>query len=115
MADKIKIYIALAIAIASLYAFYSFAAEYSLLYRTLGLIVAAIIALFIAYQTEMGRELISFVRNAVVEMKKVVWPDKKETTQTTLVVGLMVLIIGCMLWLFDAFVGWGISYLTGQG
>ena len=114
MADKIKLYIAIVIVIASLAAFYTFT-EYSVLYRTLGLIAMLIVALLIAAQTEPGRSLISFIRLSTVEMKKVVWPTKKETTQTTLIVGVMVVIIGILLWLFDQFIGWGVRYLTGQG
>ncbi|MBF0266726.1 MAG: preprotein translocase subunit SecE [Gammaproteobacteria bacterium] len=114
MADKIKIYAAVALVIAALAAFYMMP-EYSVLYRTVGLIVAIAVAIAIAAQSEVGRSLISFIRLSTVEMKKVVWPNRKETTQTTLIVGVMVLIIGILLWIFDQFIGWGVRYLTGQG
>jgi len=114
MADKIKLYLAILIVIASLAAFYTFA-DYSVLYRTLGLLAMLGIAVFIASKTETGSGAISFLRLSVVEMKKVVWPNKKETTQTTLTVGVMVVIIGILLWFFDQFIGWGVRLLTGQG
>ncbi len=114
MADKIKLYLSLIIVIASVSVFYIYS-EYSVLYRTLGMIAAFIVATLIASKTEWGSELISFLRLATVEMKKIVWPSKKETTQTTMIVGVMVLIIGIMLWIFDQFIGWGVRYLTGQG
>ncbi len=114
MADKIKLYLALIISVASISVFYIYT-EYSLLYRVLIMLVAFAISFFIASQTEWGSELISFLRLATVEMKKIVWPSKKETTQTTMIVGVMVLIIGIMLWIFDQFIGWGVRYLTGQG
>ncbi|MFK5985805.1 MAG: preprotein translocase subunit SecE [Pseudomonadota bacterium] len=114
MADKIKLYLSLIIIITSLGLFYTYS-EYSILYRTLAMIVVFAVAVFIASKTEWGSELISFLRLSTVEMKKIVWPSKKETTQTTMIVGVMVLIIGIMLWIFDQFIGWGVRYLTGQG
>lgn len=114
MADKIKLYLAVLIVIASLAAFYIYS-EFSVLYRTIGLLVMSGIAVFIAAQTEVGAGAISFLRLSVVEMKKVVWPSKKETAQTTVTVGIMVVIIGLLLWFFDQFIGWGVRILTGQG
>lgn len=114
MADKIKLILAMTIVIASLVAFYTLT-EYSVLYRTLGVVVAIVVAGFIAAKTEIGSSSISFVRSSVVEMKKVVWPTKKETTQTTLTVGIMVVIVGIILWTFDQVIAWGVRLLTGQG
>ena len=114
MADKIKLYLSLIIIIAGVAGFYAYT-EYSVLYRTIAMIVAFGIAFFIASKTEWGSELIAFLRLSTVEMKKIVWPSKKETTQTTMIVGVMVLVIGIMLWIFDQFIGWGVRYLTGQG
>jgi preprotein translocase subunit SecE len=114
MADKIKLYLALLISVSSVALFYMYP-EQSLLYRVIAMLVALGISFLIASKTEWGSELISFLRLSTVEMKKIVWPSKKETTQTTMIVGVMVLIIGIMLWIFDQFIGWGVRYLTGQG
>ncbi len=114
MADKIKLYLSFSIIFAAIGGFYYFP-QYSVLYRTLAMLVMFIVAVFIASKTEWGSELLSFIRLSVVEMKKVVWPSRKETTQTTLIVGVMVVLIGIMLWIFDQFIGWGVRYLTGQG
>ena len=114
MADKIKLIIAVAIVIAALFVFYTFG-EMSALYRTLIVFAAVILAGFIASKTEVGANTIAFVRSSIIEMKKVVWPSKKETTQTTLTVGVMVIIVGIILWSFDQLIGWGVRLLTGQG
>jgi len=114
MADKIKLIIAVAIIAASMYVYYS-QEEISVLYRVLGVFAAVIIAFLISAKTEKGAASIAFVRASVVEMKKVVWPSKKETTQTTLTVGVMVVIVGIILWTFDQLIGWGVRLLTGQG
>ncbi len=114
MADKIKLIIALAIVAASLFVYYS-QPEISVLYRVLGVVAAVVVAFLIAAKTEKGAATIAFIRSSVVEMKKVVWPSKKETTQTTLTVGVMVVIVGIILWTFDQIIGWGVRFLTGQG
>ena len=114
MADKIKLIVALAIIAASLFVYYS-QQEISVLYRVLGVVAALIIAFLIFAKTEKGASTIAFIRASVVEMKKVVWPTKKETTQTTLTVGVMVVIVGIILWTFDQIIGWGVRLLTGQG
>lgn len=114
MADKIKLIVALAIIAASLFVYYS-QEEISVLYRVLGVVAALIIAFLISAKTEKGASSIAFIRSSVVEMKKVVWPTKKETTQTTITVGIMVVIVGIILWSFDQVIGWGVRLLTGQG
>ena len=48
-----------------------------------------------------------------VELKKVTWPTKQETTQTTLGVIVVVIIVGILLWLFDMLLGWAIGTLYG--
>ena len=114
MADKIKLSIAILVIAASLFVYYT-QDEISVLYRVLGVVAGVVIAFLIAAKTEKGASSIAFVRSSVVEMKKVVWPSKKETTQTTLTVGVMVVIVGIILWSFDQLIGWGVRYLTGQG
>ncbi|MCW8826620.1 MAG: preprotein translocase subunit SecE [Gammaproteobacteria bacterium] len=114
MGDKIKLGLALIIALAAVGGFY-FYAEQSLLLRVVGLLVAVGIAVAIAVQTEAGRNVWAFGRGASVEIRKVVWPSRKETVQTTLMVLVMVVIVGIILWMFDMFVAWGVGYLTGQG
>lgn len=114
MGDKIKLALASAVVVAAIGAFYVFA-EQSLLIRVIVLLVAAIIAVLIASKTESGASTISFARGALVEVRKVVWPTRKETIQTTIMVMVMVIIVGIILWLFDLFLSWGVQLLTGQG
>jgi len=114
MADKIKLSLAILVIAASLFVYYT-QGEISILYRVLGVFAGVIIAFLIAAKTEKGANSIAFVRASVIEMKKVVWPSKKETTQTTLTVGVMVVIVGIILWTFDQVIAWGVRLLTGQG
>jgi len=114
MADKIKLILASLVVAASLFFYYS-QDEVSVLYRVLAVVFGVILGFIIAAKTEKGASSIAFVRASVVEMKKVVWPSKKETTQTTITVGIMVVIVGIILWSFDQMIAWGVRLLTGQG
>jgi len=73
------------------------------------------VAVAVAMQTEAGRRLWQFAGDARSEVRKVVWPTRQETMQTTLVVIVMVLILGIILWLFDMMLMGILRFLTGQG
>lgn len=89
-----------------------FAAE-SILYRVVGVLVVAAIALFVAAQTAKGRSMITLGREARAEIRKVVWPNRQETIQTTLIVVAVVLVMGLILWGLDSLFGWAISIIVG--
>jgi len=110
--DTLKLAIALLIVIAALAAFYIFI-EQSLLYRVIGLLAGAGIAVAIALQTDKGQHIWGYFQDAQIEVRKVVWPTRQETTQTTLIVILMVVLVAIILWLLDMFLGWAIGSLMG--
>lgn len=89
-----------------------FSAE-PLLYRVLGLIVIAAVAILIALQTEKGAGLWRLLRESMVEVRKVVWPSRQETNQTTLIVIAVVIVMSIVLWLLDTFFGWVASMIIG--
>ncbi len=112
--DSVKLWAAVIILGAGIGAFYFFDTQSTLL-RVLGLLVVAGVAAAIAMQTLAGRKLWQFAADAKVEVRKVVWPSRQETIQTTLVVLVMVLIIGILLWLVDMLLLTIVRALTGQG
>ena len=112
MADKLKILVAVLIVIASIGAFYYYG-DQSLLMRVLGLLFALAVVTYIMLQTAMGKSAWAFTQDAQVELKKVVWPTRKETTQTTLIVMAMVVLIGIFLWLLDMLLVWAVRLITG--
>ncbi|MFZ4790570.1 MAG: preprotein translocase subunit SecE [Candidatus Competibacteraceae bacterium] len=111
-ADNIKLIGAGAIVLIALAAFYLFA-NYSLLMRVIGLLAAFGAAVVLALKTELGAEILEFIQGARTEVRKVVWPTRAETTQTTLIVIAMVVIMGLLLWLLDVILFWLIRLVTG--
>jgi preprotein translocase subunit SecE len=67
----------------------------------------------IALKTERGAEILEFLRGSRSELRKVVWPTRAETTQTTLIVIAMVVIMGILLWLLDVLLLWLVRLITG--
>jgi len=84
-----------------------------LLYRALALIALTAVALFVAYNTEKGASLWSLVQGSVVELRKVVWPTRQETNQTTLIVVIVVLFMSMVLWALDTMLGFVASKIIG--
>ena len=114
MADKIKWVVAVLLLAAGIAGFYYFA-DHTMLVRVPVMLVAGVVAVIIALQTAVGGQVVVFFREASIEVRKVVWPTRKETTQTTLVVMAMVVTVAVFLWLLDMFLLWSVKLLTGQG
>ncbi|WP_295888540.1 preprotein translocase subunit SecE [uncultured Thiohalocapsa sp.] len=112
--DTVKLVVAAGIVIVALWGFYFFA-EYSLLLRVVVLLALSGGAAAIALTSLPGRQLWRFAVDARMEVRKVVWPTRQETIQTTLIVIVMVLILGILLWLFDMVLMAILRFLTGQG
>ena len=87
--------------------------DQSLLYRVLALIVLAVAAVAVAGQTTSGRSAWQLMKDARAEIRRVVWPKREETVQTTGIVLLLVIIFGLLLWLLDTLLGWFVSAVIG--
>ena len=85
----------------------------SLLIRVVALIAVALLAGFIAIQTERGRNTWTLLKEARSEIRRVVWPSNQETTQTTLVVLVLIVIFALILWGLDSLLGWIVSSVIG--
>ncbi|MDB3972803.1 preprotein translocase subunit SecE [Gammaproteobacteria bacterium] len=102
----------LVLLLAGIVAFYYFS-EIRLFYRVLGLFVILGLSGYIVYQTNFGKTVYTYVLESKIELKKVVWPTKQETTQTAIGVIVIVVIIGILLWLLDMLLAWSIGTLYG--
>jgi preprotein translocase subunit SecE len=112
--DSIKLAFAVLVILCGVVGFYWI--ETQPLFVRIALMLAAVgVALGVAYTTRVGRGLWQFSRDSRGELRKVVWPGRQETVQTTLVVMLLVLLIGVFLWLVDSLLMWVVRWLTGQG
>jgi preprotein translocase subunit SecE len=89
-----------------------FAAE-PVLYRVIALLLLAALAGFVAFQTLKGRAFFVLLKEARTEIRKVVWPSRQETTQTTLIVVAVVLVMALLLWGLDTLLGWLVSLIVG--
>jgi preprotein translocase subunit SecE len=98
--DTLKMASAVAILLSSVFSFYYFA-ELSVLIRVLAVIFSVILSLLIFFSTQRGIIFWDFLQGSRVEMRKVVWPTKQETIQTTLTVFVFVLVLGIFFWLLD--------------
>ena len=80
---------------------YYYLIQISILFRVLIILASVVISLVIFFQTLRGKTLWEFFQGSRVEIKKVIWPTKQETFQTTLTVFVFVLIMGIFFWLLD--------------
>ena len=87
--------------------------DQSLLYRVLGLVAIAIVAAFVAIQTTQGAAFWKLAKEARTEIRKVVWPTRQESTQTTMIVVAFVLLMSLVLWGLDTLLGWLVSLAIG--
>lgn len=105
MADKLKFALALALVAAGVVGFYLLS-EQALVLRVLSVLVGVAAGAAVAWQSEPGRRFADFARDAITETKKVVWPSRKETVQTTGLVFAFVVIMAVFLWLTDKSLEW---------
>lgn len=82
--------------------------------RLLGWLFLLAIISAVALQTSQGKQALNFARESRIELRKVFWPTRQETMQTTMFVAIMVLVLSLVLWGIDSILMWLIGWLTGQ-
>ena len=87
--------------------------DQSVLYRVLGLLVLAIVALLTLVQTQKGRAAWELLKDARSEIRRVVWPTRQETLQTTMIVLVLIMVFSLILWLLDSALSWLVSSVIG--
>ena len=91
----------------------SYYADQSLLYRVLGILALGIVAGLVALQTAKGGAFWALVKGSRTEIRKVVWPTRQETVQTTAIVLVFVVLVALLLWGLDGLLGWLVSLAIG--
>jgi len=112
--DKVKILLAIAIVVGGIAGYYMYETAPTVL-RVGGVILSLAVAIGVFAATGVGRELWQFIQTSRIELRKVVWPNRQETGQTTLVIIFFVIVMGIFFWLLDMFLLWATKLLTGQG
>jgi preprotein translocase subunit SecE len=103
--DRLKLALALAIVLAGVAAYYAMAQQPMVL-RILALIGGLVLGGVVAWFSEPGRRFLAFGKESWSEVKRVVWPTKKETWTITLYVFLFVFVMALFLWLVDKGLEW---------
>jgi len=105
MADKLKFAAALLLLVAGVAGFYLLS-DQPMILRVLSVLAGVAAGVAVAWFTEPGQRFFVFSREATAEAKKVAWPTRKETLQTTGIVFAFVLIMAVVLWIADKSLEW---------
>lgn len=89
-----------------------FAQQYSTPIRVVGIAVLLVAALAVAAQTNQGKKALSFFAEARTELRRIVWPTRLETMQTTLIVMGVTVVTSLILWGLDSIIVSLINFLT---
>ena len=111
--DTIKLLIAAAALVGGLYAYYYYEAELAQAIRVLMVLGGTIAGIGIAMTSVQGQRLWHFIQGSRVEIRKVVWPTKQETTQTAIAVFVFTLIMMLFFWVLDSGLLWLTQKLIG--
>ena len=112
--DALKLLLAVVIVGAGVAGFYLFE-QYPLVLRVLAFLALTAVGIFVALQSERGRAIRRFLLDSRAEVRKVVWPSRQETVQTTLIVFAVVIAMAVFLWLVDLVLLEIVRVVTGQG
>lgn len=104
-ADRVKVVLAIAVFIAGLVGFYVLGAQ-PMIARVGVILLGTALAVGIAWTSEPGRRFLGFARDSYNEVRRVVWPSRKETIQMTGAVFAFVAVMALFLWLTDKLIEW---------
>ncbi len=111
--DTIKLLIAAAALVGGLYAYYYYETELAQAIRVLMVLGGTIAGIGIAMTSVQGQRLWHFIQGSRVEIRKVVWPTKQETTQTAIAVFVFTLVMMLFFWVLDSGLLWLTQKLIG--
>jgi len=111
--DIIKLLVAAAVLLGGLYGYYFYENDIALPLRVLMVLGGAGAGIAIAMTSTQGRRLWHFIQGSRVEIRKVVWPTRQETTQTAIAVFVFTLILALFFWALDSGLLWLTRRLVG--
>ena len=111
--DKIKIAAAVILVVAGVAGFY-FLDQSPMILRVASVLAGLAAAAATLWTSESGKQFYAFAQESTAETKKVVWPTRKETLQTTGIVFAFMVVMALFLWVVDAGLLWAVKRLLGQ-
>ena len=114
MMEKIKLVLALLLVAAGVAGFYLLA-DHAMVLRILAVLAGVAVAVLVLWPSATGQAAFGFAGEAVAEARRVVWPTRKETIQTTAIVVVLVVIVAIFLAVIDAGFLWVVQKLLGRG
>ena len=106
MLDKVKLAIAVALVAVGIWAYYWLGEATALVLRILAVVAGMAAGAAVAWFSEPGKQFAVFAGESITEVKKVVWPTRKETMQTTAAVFAFVVVMAVFLWVSDKTLEW---------
>ena len=114
MADKIKLFVAFLLVVAGVAGYY-YLHDSAAVLRLASILVGLLLAAGVAWTSEPGKRFFAFAQDSVAEAKRVVWPTRKETIQTTAVVIAFAVTMALFLWAVDASLMVVVNKMMGRG
>jgi preprotein translocase subunit SecE len=114
-ADHLKLGVAVVLLIGGVVAYYVLGNSESTWLRWVAVGLGIVLAAAVLVPSKYGTDFKQFVVDSRVELRKVVWPTRKETGMTTLVVFGFAVFAGVFFWLVDLVLAWAMRHITGQG
>ncbi len=113
MADKVKIAAAILLVAAGVAGFY-YLSQSPMIVRVISVLAGFVAGGLVFWMSEPGKQFHGYAQESVAETKKVVWPTRKETLQTTGIVFVFVVVMALFLWAVDSSLLWVVKKLLGQ-
>lgn len=111
--DTALLWLAIAVLVVSMAGYYYFSG-YTDLVRVLGMLGGTVVAVLILSQSAIGKTAWSYIQGSRTEVRRVVWPTRRETVQTTLLVLAFVLVLAIFIWALDIVLAYAVTLLTGR-
>lgn len=111
--DWLKWIVVWALAAAAVVGNWYYQDEWSLLLRAAAIVALAAVAGLVAVQTERGQRVWALMREARMELRRVVWPTRQQTTQTTAIVLVLILVFSAILWGLDSALSYFVRLVIG--
>jgi len=111
--DTVKLLLSAAALFSGLFSYYYYL-QVSLPLRVLMVLGGLLVGTAIAMTSFQGKQLFSFIQSSRIEIRKVVWPTRMETSQTTSAVFVFTLVMGIFFWGLDSFLLWLTRTLVGS-